>query len=342
MNQQALTALLQRLDSAFGPSGFEEDIGLIFAEEMSGWCDEHRTDKLGSHLFWRKGEADAPVILLTADMDEPGFMLSSITSSGTLLLLPIGPPAPQPLQNQGYTLYTSQGMLPAVCGPQPAGQELPNGPLLALDVGARSRRAAENRGIAIGDPAVSSRRGESIGKSLFSGRSMAARSGCAALICTMRLLKRAAAPANIVACAAVQGRLGKRGMLAAAQALSPQLVLSFGAAGSGAPLLQPSSRLGEGPVIRAYGGMLPGNLLPRFLRCRLEAAARLHHIPWQLEVTAPSAAAGGPPPAGLSVPVVEIGIPCRYENTPVCLVDTGDILNAARLAAAFLEAPEAL
>lgn len=338
MNREALASLLQRLDAVPSVSGFEENAGLLIEKEMSGCCDEYRTDPLGNRLFIKRGRDPSFIILLTADMDEPGFIVSGITPAGQVLLLPIGPPAPQPLQNQGYTLYTAQGSIPAVCAAAPADrQQAPQEQLLVLDTGARSRKGAENRGIAPGIWAVSDRRGQRIGKNIFTGRAADRRAGCAALITAMQLLKGVPLQVTVAACAAVQGRLGERGARAAAHALSPQLILRFTAAGDTAVSLHTPAHLGEGPAIRIYDGAAPGSILPPPLRRQLEDTARAHHIPWQPEVASRTREASMSVSPGFPVPAAEIGIPGRYRETPVCMVDMGDILGAARLAAAFLQ-----
>lgn len=335
MNREALTGLLQRLDAVPGISGFEEKIGVRIAEEMAGCYDESRIDTLGNRLFIKKGREPAFTVLIWAQMDEAGFIVSGISPAGYLHALPVGLHSPQPAGAQGYTILTANGPVSAVSGFESISD--PQKPFeLLLDIGARSRQGAKNRGVSVGDPVISDRKGQPLGKAFFTCRSAESRAGCAALIQTMQRLKGVQTQATVIACAAVQGELGGKGIRAAVHATAPQLLLGLRAC-PGEDREENSGHAhpfpGGGPAIRAYYGQA-GHMMPLHLRQRLMDTAHSRRIPYQLEITS---AGDGQPPDGCSILEGEIGIPIRYIHSFSSMVDTGDILQASRLAAAFLQ-----
>ncbi|MFX7094761.1 hypothetical protein ABTI17_19905, partial [Acinetobacter baumannii] len=67
--------LLRRLTEAHGTSGFEDHIRTIVREELDGFVDEMRVDRIGNLHCLRKGKGDQPKkLMLAAHMDEIGFI----------------------------------------------------------------------------------------------------------------------------------------------------------------------------------------------------------------------------------------------------------------------------
>ena len=82
-------SILQELSSAFGVSGFEEDVRGAIVRRVEPIVDELITDPLGNVHGVMNPQEDFTV-LLVAHMDEIGFMVTSIDENGFLGVGPIG------------------------------------------------------------------------------------------------------------------------------------------------------------------------------------------------------------------------------------------------------------
>ena len=76
--------LLEKLSNAFGPSGLEDEVVHILRKELEKCADETRGDKLGNVMFYHEGKKGYPKVMLSAHMDEVGFMTTYIEDSGFL------------------------------------------------------------------------------------------------------------------------------------------------------------------------------------------------------------------------------------------------------------------
>jgi len=79
--------LLRELTEAFGPSGFETESANIVARELAQ-AGEVSRDGLGSVVCRVAGGTERPRIMVSAHLDEVGFMVKSITADGYVRFLP--------------------------------------------------------------------------------------------------------------------------------------------------------------------------------------------------------------------------------------------------------------
>ncbi len=110
--------LLRELTEAFGPSGFETESANIVARELAG-ADEVSRDGLGSVVCRVAGRSERPRIMVSAHMDEVGFLVKSITVDGYVKFLPIGGWSPNVLLGQRVLVRTRKGDFPGVIGSKP-------------------------------------------------------------------------------------------------------------------------------------------------------------------------------------------------------------------------------
>ena len=110
--------LLRELTEAFGPSGFEDEPAAIMAREL-GKVGELSRDGLGSVVCRVAGKSERPRIMVSAHMDEVGFLVKSITKDGYIRLLPIGGWWLQVLLGQRVMIRTRKGDFPGVIGAKP-------------------------------------------------------------------------------------------------------------------------------------------------------------------------------------------------------------------------------
>ena len=83
--------MLRKLSNAFGPSGYEDEVRNIIKSEMKNLCDEMYEDSIGNLICHKKGVlVDGKSIMLTAHIDEVGFIISGITEKGFLEFKTVG------------------------------------------------------------------------------------------------------------------------------------------------------------------------------------------------------------------------------------------------------------
>jgi endoglucanase len=82
--------LLKELSNAFGPSGDEEDPRRLLEKELEKFADETRVDKLGNVFFFHHGKEACPRVMLSAHMDEVGFIITFVENEGFLRFETLG------------------------------------------------------------------------------------------------------------------------------------------------------------------------------------------------------------------------------------------------------------
>lgn len=83
--------LLEKLCTADGISGDEGSIREIIIDEIKPFATDIKTDNLGNIIVFKKGRKTAKSkLMLSAHMDEVGFMVTDITSDGYLKFDEVG------------------------------------------------------------------------------------------------------------------------------------------------------------------------------------------------------------------------------------------------------------
>ena len=194
--------LLKQLTALFGPSGCEEAVREFIAQEIEGSYDECRVDRTGNLIAKICGRgmdynAENPRrLMLSAHMDEVGFMITEITEDGYLRFGTVG----------GIDARVLSGRHVKICDRAPVHGVIASKaihlqsweerskviaiPQLYIDIGAKDKADAETM-VSLGDWGVFDSDFVSFGKD---GRQMKAKAlddrvGCALLIELMRELK---------------------------------------------------------------------------------------------------------------------------------------------------------
>ena len=74
--------LLRDLVALPGCGAFEQPVGRYIAERAGRRADGVQTDGLGNVIAWKQGGRPGPTVMLSAHMDEVGFMVRKIEPSG--------------------------------------------------------------------------------------------------------------------------------------------------------------------------------------------------------------------------------------------------------------------
>lgn len=337
--------LIEALSNAYGTSGFEDQVVEI-AENYA--CDENlgaaRHDcNLNVYIDAEKNSGRRPVVMLDAHSDEVGFMVRAIKPNGTLCFLNLGSWTPYSVPAHKVKVQTYDGnwvsgivaSTPAHFVAGTAKNTCPDITEMVIDIGATSKEEAERFfGIQMGAPIVPDVTFEYNAETdVMLGKAFDDRLGCAAVLETMKELKRADLNVDVIGVLSSQEEIGQRGAATVSGVVKPDLAICF----EGCPaddtfaadyLIQTAMK--KGPMLRHFDRSMITN--PRFQRFALELAKELD-IPVQESVRMVGGTNGGPiHTSNGGVPVIVIGVPVRYSHSHHGLASMEDYRNAVKLA----------
>ena len=191
--------LIKELTALFGPSGCEDAVRDFIIDQIEGDCDGYCIDKSGNLIAKICGRgmdyhAEEPRrLLLSAHMDEVGFMITEITEDGYLRFGNVGGIDPRVLSGRHVRINDKapvQGVIASkAIHLQTAEERTKVIPVreLYIDIGAKSRADAEAY-VSIGDWGVFDSDFVSFGKEggMMKAKALDDRVGCALLIEVMR------------------------------------------------------------------------------------------------------------------------------------------------------------
>lgn len=336
--------LLEKLSNAFGPSGNEEDIAEILKKELNPYADETKVDKLGNILFYHKGKKNYPKIMLSAHMDEVGFIITYIEDNGFLRFDILGGITSNVMPGQRIIFKGNKGHLKGLIGtkpphimtPEEQNRLIPKEDLF-IDIGADNLSEASKKGADIGMLGVFDVTFEKLGNGYYRGKAFDDRAGCMILAETFKALKNS--PCNVVAVGSVQEELGMRGAKTAAWQVDPDYGLALeGTFVADVPGTRPdrvSSKIRGGPVLTIMDRTVFTH--PSILKT-LIACAREESIPFQFKkVPLGGTDAGAIHLNKAGVPSGTVAVPCRYIHGPASIVHIDDLKNTAKLVTQFVE-----
>lgn len=245
--------LLEELCLANGVSGDEEQVRKIIFSAVSPYADHIETDAMGNLLVFKKGERSPKrKLMLSAHMDEVGFIVIDITTDGMLKVEQVGGIDRRVICGKAVTVGESKvkgvfGIKPVHLSGTEEKEKIPSMEKMYVDIGAESREQAlcfVNVGdYVVFDTPFLCRDGRIFAKALDD------RAGCLVLI---EMLKQRLAY-DMHFSFLVQEEVGLRGAAAAAYTVEPYagiVVESTTAADTaGVDSSRQVCRLGEGAVV---------------------------------------------------------------------------------------------
>ena len=336
-----LIELLEQLSSCPGPPGGEEAVADFIRQQLDPSSDIQR-DGLGSLIATKEGSSKKPRIMLTAHMDEVGFMLQNITKDGYLRLQPLGGWIASHLPGQRLYVHGSKGPVEGIVAAIPPHfskeqkSEVKVEDLL-LDVGAASEKEVTSLGLQLGDLITPVSHFGVYNKELLANKAWDDRVGCGVLVAAMKKVRKH--PNTIVAAATVQEEVGSRGAVTAVEVVKPQaaIVLEGPPADDlpGVAKDSPQGALGKGCQIRLYD---PSTIIHRRFWQWVTELAQAKKIAHQLAVRQSGAtdaraihmAQGG-------IPTVVLGVPVRHAHSHSGLINLHDVQATLDLTVAILE-----
>ena len=86
-----MLSLVKELCLLNGVSSGEDEVRAFIREKAAPYAEAMRTDALGNLIVFKKGaKATGNKLMLTAHMDEVGFIVNDITEDGYLKFAPVG------------------------------------------------------------------------------------------------------------------------------------------------------------------------------------------------------------------------------------------------------------
>ncbi len=339
--------MFRELTEASGVSGFEDEVRSIIKKYLPSDI-EIRYDKTGSLLVVKPGCEKNPVIMLSAHMDEVGFMVSSISPEGYIHFAPLGMWWPHVMLAQRVFIQTKKGKIPGFIGAKPPHllaaedqnkmQDIND---MFIDVGAENAQdAVENFGIHPGCPVVPDAEFKLLhNKDYMIAKAWDNRIGCALYLDLLRSLKDVDHPNTLVFAFTTQEEVGLRGAETAAAAVHPDACVVFdGCIANDFPGLtknEPRVALGEGPnLIVMDRSHIPNHRMRDFA---FQVAAE-ESIPLQ-----PAMLMGAGTDTGKitlhdqGVPCIALGVPRRYTHSHSSIVHYQDYENAFLLHMTLLQ-----
>jgi putative aminopeptidase FrvX len=288
-----LVEALEKLSNANGVTGREDEVRELMKKYLKPYVDEIREDRLGNLIAFKKGNKDAPTVMLAAHMDEVGLMIKNIKKKGFLQFAKVGGIDDRILLAQKVIVHTDKGPLTGVTGSKPVHiqteaekKKVIEADRLFIDVGARDKDEAEKMGVQVGDVVSFDTKFVRISENVVLGKAFDDRVGCVMMIETLRRLQNV--DCNVYAVGTIQEEVGLRGATIAAFQVAPDvgIVLESTVAGDmpGVEEGKAPAKMGEGPVLTVADAGLIAH--PKVLRLLIDSAKE-NKIPYQLESEAP-------------------------------------------------------
>jgi putative aminopeptidase FrvX len=347
-----LLGVCRALSGIAAPAGNEDRLTAAVAGHLRAGGHEPVVDRLGQVAVSLGADADGPVVLVSAHLDELGLTVRALDDDGMLRIHRLGGVPERVLPGTRLVVHTRGGDVPAVVGVKshhltPVEERYLARPAteLYVDVGAAGRPEAEAAGVRVGDPVTYAPAWTDLAGGRFSGKSLDDRIGVAALLALVDRLAAGPPAVPVVVAFSAQEEFNVRGTLALVARYAPDVVVNLDVAPAGdTPDLagQGTVRLGAGPTLSrlsfhgrgTLGGLVPHPALVR----EVEAAAAAAGIPLQHDamIGVITDAAFVPMATADGIAAVGIGIPCRYTHSPVETAQLSDVEQCIDLLAALV------
>ncbi|WP_298783511.1 M42 family metallopeptidase [uncultured Marinococcus sp.] len=333
--------MLKDLTDANGVPGNEQEPRKVMTQYISPYADEMSTDRLGSLIAKKTGQAGGPKLMITGHLDEIGFMISGIDENGFLKFQTLGGWWSQVMLAQRVKVMTRKGNITGVIGSKPPhilpaeqrkkAMEIKD---MFIDIGASSKEEAESFGVRPGDSVVPVCDFEVMNnEKLLMAKAWDNRIGCAIAIEVLKRLENESHPNEIYGVGAVQEEVGLRGAKTATNLIQPDIgfAVDVGIAGDtpGVTSNDARAKIGKGPQLLMMDASV---IAHKGLRDFVVGVAEEKEIPFQFDMMANGGTdAGSIHLSGEGVPAMAITIPTRYIHTHAAILHRDDFEHAVQL-----------
>lgn len=220
------------LSKAFGPAGFEQEVGELVQTYLKDAGVELETDAFLNVTARKKAEGRKKV-MISAHLDEIGMIIRRIDSDGFLWFETLGGIAPQQFFGKHVIVRTEQGDLDGIVNSLHPGRparcsEMPKSAAeFFIDIGASSRQEAQEMGVEIGNPVSIDYPVLFLGKDTVAGKALDDRACVFMLVELLRLLKDEDLEVDLYGLFSSQEEVGGRGAVIAAQHIRPEIGIAL-------------------------------------------------------------------------------------------------------------------
>ncbi|MFE8702746.1 M42 family metallopeptidase [Cytobacillus sp. FJAT-54145] len=339
--------LLKTLTNLHGPCGYEHSVTYFLRDYLADKVDEVNVDPIGNVIARKKGTKPGPTVILTAHMDEIGFIVKKVEENGLIRFEKLGGHDDRILLAQPVKISGSNGVVQGVIGTMSAHYVKFDDPSkvrkhsqMYIDVGALSKNEVLEMGINIGTPITWGTEFQVFGpvnRPRVRAKALDDRAGCAVLVQVLEELQEISFAGEIIFLFTVQEEVGLRGAKTAAEHMQADAAIAIDTtAVSDTPeeTMDQTLGLGRGTGIKVMDFSL---IVHRTMKDQLIQLAEQQEIPYQLEVFPGIGTDGGAVTfANKGIPTGVLSIPSRYAHSPVEVIDMGDIEATKELVKAFI------
>ncbi len=325
--------LIKELTDLNGVSGNEKEVREYIISKIENLCDSYKVDSIGNVIAFKRGSGSKQKVMLSAHMDEVGFIVSGHTDKGFIKFKAVGGIDDRILP--GKKVVVGKKKLSGVIGIKPIHQQereerekITKIKQLYIDIGADSKEEVEKLA-PLGEFIAFDSDFVNLGYDCIKAKALDDRVGCAVLI---EALKHSY-DFDLYACFTVQEEVGLRGAQVAAYGVMPDIALIIeGTTCADVPDVEKheySTILGNGAAL---------TIMDRTCYCDRELVQYLYDVAVQNNIkvqykqtTTGGNDAGQIQRTGTGVKTASISVPCRYIHSPVSVMSRSDYEAVERL-----------
>lgn len=330
--------LIEKLTNLNGVSGSEGAVRDFIKKEIEKYADEITVDTIGNLIALKKGDSSKKV-MLSAHIDEVGFIVSGINDKGYIKFQTVGGIDTRVIISKKVVIGENKvkgiiGMKAIHLQKRSERETVPEVKNLFIDIGAKDKKTAEKK-VKLGDCIAFDTSFEMLSEDTIKAKAIDDRAGCAVLI---ELIKKPV-KYDTYFCFTTQEEVGLRGARVAAHRIMPDIALVLEATTCsdvyGVEEHDYVTNLAGGVVVTF---MDRTTIVDKKLHKWLFETAKTAGIPVQYKrKTAGGNDAGRIHLAGGGVKTASLSVPCRYLHSPCGIASLSDIKAMQNLAELFLE-----
>lgn len=332
-----MAELLKKLSRTNGVSGNENNVRDIIIEKIKDNADEIHVDSMGNIIALKRGTDASKTIAVTANMDEPGFIVSGITDKGYLKFKAVGTIDSRKLVSKKVVIGDNsiKGVIGMKAIHLQTRSERENAVAVSklfIDIGAKDKSEAE-KCVKLGDYVTFDTEFMVLGDNV-KGKALDRSGACYALIKAFKGEYKY----NVCACFLAQHEVGARGAKIAAHRINPDAVLAVSSADTtdmyGCEDNNSGCELGGGVMINyADKSFIADKVITDYMI----KSAKQSKLKLQAKALKPySSDAGAMQTNSAGTKCLNAVIPCRYSHSPVSVMSMSDINNTADYISLFL------
>lgn len=346
MNEQNRTELprdiarVKELSLLFGPSGFETEVADFIEKEIKNICDSYVRDRMGNIIaLIRTGDTSAEErqrVMLSAHMDEVGFMITEIEKDGLLRFDTVGGINVSVLEGRCVSVGDERGLVSGLVASKAIHhvERADRGKAnkinkLYIDIGAKSKEEAEKY-VSVGSMGTFRSEFYLFGENreYMKGKALDDRMGCAALIEVMERVynDRPEGDLDLYFCFTVREEIGLSGAKSAANKICPDIAIVLeSTAIADLPDVDPARRVAD---VGKGGALSIADRATLYDRELIDLALRTgeqNGIPVQVKrYVSGGNDAGSIHKTGVGVRPLALSVPTRYLHSPSCVASIAD------------------